>query len=65
MGFTDNTFKGLFMANIETQDAARSPHVVMVETRLREGRLTGYAAAVAINKRFCLPYWMELNRGEE
>ncbi len=65
MGFKDNTFKGLFMTNIETHDAARSPHVVMVEVRLRRGRLTGYAAAVAINKRFCLPYWMELNRGQE
>ena len=64
MGFQGDLFKGLFMGSINTPDAARSPHVVMVEVRLRDGRLTGYAAAVAISKRFCLPYWMELQRTE-
>ncbi len=65
MGFQGDFFKGLFMARIDTPDAARSPHVVLVEALCRDGRLTGYAAAVAMNKRFCLPYWMELDRSEE
>lgn len=63
MGFRDGLFRGLFMGGIDTPDAARAPHVVLVECRPRNGRLTGYAAAVAMNKRFCLPYWMELSPG--
>ncbi|UCF04953.1 MAG: beta-lactamase family protein [bacterium] len=65
MGFRGDLFKGLFMSSIDTPDAARSPHVVLVEVLYRDGRLTGYAAAVAMNKRYCLPYWMELRHSEE
>jgi CubicO group peptidase (beta-lactamase class C family) len=65
MGFQGDLFKGLFMGRIETPDAARSPHVVLVELLRRDGRLTGYAAAVAMNKRYCFPYWMELQHSEE
>ena len=65
MGFQGDLFKGLFMGTIDTPDAARSPHVVHVEVTCREGRMTGYAAAVAMNKRYCFPYWMELRQSEK
>ena len=64
MGFKKGVFKGLFMGTIDTPDAARSPHVVLVECRLREDRLIGTVSAVAMNKYFCLPYCLELSRGD-
>ncbi|MBN1163859.1 MAG: beta-lactamase family protein [Candidatus Krumholzibacteriota bacterium] len=62
MGFQAELFKGLFLGRFDTPDAARAPHVILVECRMRDNRLTGYAAAVAMNKSFCLPYWMELGK---
>ncbi|MBN1223826.1 MAG: beta-lactamase family protein, partial [Candidatus Aminicenantes bacterium] len=62
MGFQGELFKGIFMGQIRTPDTNRSPHVVLVECRCRGDRLTGYAAAVAMNKKFCLPHWIDLTR---
>ena len=61
-GFHDGYFSSVFFGKIGTVDAARGRHVVMIECRFREGRLTGYAAAVAIDQTFIFPYWMELRR---
>jgi hypothetical protein len=65
MGFQDNLFKALFMLGITTPDAARAPHILLLECRHGRDRLTGYAAAVAMNQTFCLPYWIELTRANE
>ena len=62
LGSRENNFKGLFMGRIDTPDATRTPHVVFVECRIRDGRLTGFAAAIAMNQYFCHPYRMELDR---
>lgn len=62
MGFQTNIFKGIFMGIIGTPDAKRAPHIILVECRVQGDRLIGYAAAVAMNKRFCLPYAIELRR---
>jgi hypothetical protein len=64
MGFKKDVFKGLFMGTIDTPDAARSPHVVLVECRRREDRLIGTVSAVAMNKYFCLPQYLELSRSD-
>jgi hypothetical protein len=32
--------------------------------RLRGNKLNGYAAAIAMNQKFCLPYWIELTKEE-
>jgi len=61
-GFHDGYFSSVFFGKIGTGDAARGRHFVMIECRVREGRLTGYAAAVAIDQTFIFPYWMELRR---
>jgi len=62
MGFKDREFKDLFMLRLTTPDAMRAPHILLLECRLRGNRLTGYAAAVAMNQTFCLPHWIELSR---
>jgi len=64
MGFADGLYRGLFLGRIDTPDAARSPHVVLVELRRRGERLVGTASAVARNESFCLPYFMELTLTE-
>jgi CubicO group peptidase (beta-lactamase class C family) len=65
MGFHDNTFKALFMLRLTTPDAMRAPHILLLDCRHRTDRLTGYAAAIAMNQTFCLPYWIELARIEQ
>lgn len=65
MGFQGDFFKGLFMATIDTPDASTSPHILLVELQFQDGKLIGYAAAVAMNKRFCFPYWIELHKTKE
>lgn len=62
MGFQDNVFRGLYRGRIDTPDAARAPHILMLECEPRGDRLTGYVAAIAVDQYFCLPYWMELER---
>jgi CubicO group peptidase (beta-lactamase class C family) len=62
MGFQGNVFKGLYRGRIDTPDAARASHIIMLECSLRDRRLTGYLAAVAVDQYFCLPYWIELER---
>lgn len=64
MGFKKNAFKGLFLGKIDTPDAARSRHVVLVECACRDGRLVGTVSAVAMNRYFCLPHFLELSRNE-
>jgi hypothetical protein len=65
MGFNDNIFKALFMLRLTTPDAMRSPHILLLECRHRTDRLTGYAAAIAMDQTFCVPYWIELVHSEE
>jgi CubicO group peptidase (beta-lactamase class C family) len=62
MGFRNNVFRELYRGRIDTPDAARAPHIIMLECVLKNGRLTGYVAAVAVDQYFCLPYWIELER---
>ncbi|MFC2165959.1 serine hydrolase domain-containing protein [Acidobacteriota bacterium] len=62
MGFQGCSFRALFMLHLTTPDAIRSPHILLLECRQRRDRLTGYAAAIAMNQTFCLPYWIELAR---
>jgi CubicO group peptidase (beta-lactamase class C family) len=60
MGFKGDTYRDLFMGRIDTPDATRSIHAVLIECRLRGRRLVGTASAVAMNEYFCLPYGMVL-----
>ena len=53
------------MGMIGTPDAKRAPHIILVECRVQGDSLIGSAAAVAMNKRFCLPYAIELHRAKE
>jgi hypothetical protein len=52
------------MGTIDTPDATRAPHVILVELRRRDERVIGTASAVAMNEFFCLPYAMELSAVE-
>jgi len=61
-GYENGTFKGLYRGRLDTAEARRSPHVLLIECQRRDERVTGYVSAIAINQDFCLPYWMELER---
>ncbi len=62
MNFKDGVFSGLFWGRIDTPDTTGQSHVVYVNVKLRENKLTGSAAAVSIDARrtFLLPHWIEL-----
>ena len=62
MNFKDGVFSGLFWGRIDTPDTTGQSHVVYVNVKLRENKLTGSAAAVSIDARrtFFLPHWIEL-----
>ncbi len=60
MGFKGNTYRELFMGRINTPDATRAIHTVLIECRLEDRRLVGTASAVSMNEFFCLPYSMVL-----
>jgi hypothetical protein len=62
MGFNNGVFKGMFFGSITTSDAARAPHVIFITMKLRGDRLDGYAAAIAMDRKFCLPNWIELSK---
>ncbi len=62
VGFHDGILKGPFFGTIPTDDARRSPHVVFLRLRLRDGVMYGYAAAAAMDRTFILPNWMELKK---
>ena len=62
MGFTDGVFKGLFFGSITTPDTAHAPHVIFINMKLRGDRLDGYAAAIAMDRNFCLPNWIEFKK---
>ncbi len=63
--FKDGIFSGPFFGNIKTPDTARSEHVIYLNMKLRGQRMSGYAAAVAIDKKFCLPSYIELKKSKE
>jgi len=60
--FKKGIFSGPFFGNIKTPDTARSSHVIQLRMKLRGQRMSGYAAAVAIDKKFCLPAYIELKK---
>jgi hypothetical protein len=62
MNFKDGVFGGLFWGRIDTPDTTGQSHVVYINVKLRENRLTGSASAVSIDARrtFFLPHWIEL-----
>ena len=64
MNFKDGVFSGLFWGRIDTPDTSGQSHVVYVNVKLRENKLTGSAAAVSIDSRrtFFLPHWIELEK---
>jgi CubicO group peptidase (beta-lactamase class C family) len=59
-GFKDGTYRELFVGRINTPDATRAIHAVLIECRLQDRRLVGTASAVSMNEFFCLPYRMVL-----
>jgi len=64
-GYFDGVVKGTFFGRIPTEDATRSQHVVYLNVRPRGGRLCGTVSAVAMNRMFILPSWIELERASE
>ncbi len=60
--FKDGVFEAPFFGTIETDDALRSGHVLFLRLREHGDKLSGVAAAVAMNQSFWLPYWTELRK---
>jgi len=62
MSFKDGVFRGPFFGNIKNEDTSRSPHILFLNMKLRGKRMSGFIAAVAFDKKFCLPSWIELKK---
>ena len=62
ISFNNGIFKGPFFGGIGIEDAKRSPSVLYLHMRLRDDKLSGYAAAIAMNQKFCLPHWIEITK---
>lgn len=65
--FRDGLLTGVAPARIDTSDSKRSPHVVRVTLKMRDGVLSGSMSAEAedATRRYWiygLPYWTELRR---
>jgi CubicO group peptidase (beta-lactamase class C family) len=62
VGFRDGILEGPFFGRMPTPDARRAPHVLMLRLRLEGDTLRGSISAVATNRSFWLPYWIQLVR---
>jgi hypothetical protein len=62
LSFENGVFTAPFGGNLRNSDTARSPHVLYAVLKLRGDRLTGYVLAAAIDRKFTLPYWVELRK---
>jgi hypothetical protein len=62
VSFEEGSLRGPFLGTIKTVDTARTSHVVLLNMRLRGERLNGSASAVAMDGRFWLPFWIDLER---
>lgn len=63
--FRRGALEGPFLGSIPTDDCARARHVIYLRLRRRGDMLSGVAAAVAVDRTFWLPHWMELRRAPE
>ena len=59
------TLEGPFFGSIPTDDCARARHVIYLRLRKRGDTLSGVAAAVARDRSFWLPHWIELRRKQD
>jgi CubicO group peptidase (beta-lactamase class C family) len=62
ISFRQGVFQAPFFGSIPTDDCKRSNHVLFLRLRMRGDTLSGVVAAVAMNRDFWLPHWMELRR---
>jgi CubicO group peptidase (beta-lactamase class C family) len=62
LDFRDGVFSGPFFGRIDTEDTRRASQVLHARLRLRGDRLYGALAAVARDRQFWLPSYMELRR---
>ncbi len=60
--FKDEIFQDTFYGNFNVFESARSHYIPFIRIKLKGQRMSGYIAAVAINQRFCLPFWVELKK---
>ena len=61
--YDEGTFRGPFLGTIRIADTARAAHVVLLDLKLRGDKLNGSASAVAMDGRFWLPFWIDLEKG--
>jgi hypothetical protein len=60
--YKEGIFRGPFLGTLKTAETASTPHVVMLHMTLRGERLNGSASAVAMDGRFWLPFWIDLEK---
>jgi CubicO group peptidase (beta-lactamase class C family) len=65
ISFRQGVFQAPFFGSIPTDDCKRSRHVLFLRLRRRGDTLSGVVAAVAINRSFWLPHWVELARARD
>lgn len=60
--FHDSLLEAPFFGTLATDEARRSHHVLFLRVRRQSDRLSGVVSAVALNRTFWLPYWIDLKR---
>jgi CubicO group peptidase (beta-lactamase class C family) len=58
----DGVLEGPFLGRLPIADARRGRHVLAVRLRIEDDHLRGTISAVALDRHFCLPCWVELTR---
>ncbi len=62
MMFKDGIFQDMLYGIFYIFESDRSHHIPFIRIIFKGQRMSGYIAAVAINQRFCLPFWVELKK---
>jgi CubicO group peptidase (beta-lactamase class C family) len=62
LNYKEGILRGPFLGTLKTVDTASAPHVVLLNMKLCGEKLNGSASAVAMDGRFWLPFWIDLER---
>ncbi|UCC40291.1 MAG: beta-lactamase family protein [Candidatus Aminicenantes bacterium] len=65
VNFRDGMLRGRFNGEIKTEDTSPIPHVINLNMKLRDKKLSGFAAAISQKSIFCLPSYIQLEKTQK